>query len=466
MPTMHPETHDDPLTQRLAEAIVAERAAGASLALWTPSGLERAAAGFANLDAGIEADVDTIFQIGSISKVFTATLLLALQQDGAVDIDQPVSAYLPEFRIANRAPPTSLTVRSLLNYTSGIAGEFFADFGPDDGALARYVEACAALPLVFDPQTMRGYSSTAYCVAGRIAESVAGAPFNQALARHVIAPLGLKRTAFYTHDIARFRTAVGHTALPDGGFKQAEALRLPHCMSPTGASLSMTAEDLLYFGLMHLRGGVATNGARLLSSDACAGMIHATARVLPDDSPVLIGWAEVPTDRGRLIAASGQTIEHNAVLAFCPEGTFAIAILANTAGAAQRLFMSLGAQLLKERADASLQMPAAPTTSTVNANNFDRYAGQYTNHTRATVRARADGLDAEFTAVDVATGRAISHTVQLTPIGAHRFAPSQVGSAVMRFLFLHGDASASHFSTGGAIFAQCDETGATRYPTL
>jgi CubicO group peptidase (beta-lactamase class C family) len=463
MPPAAKEKPSEALTQRLADAIVTERAAGAALALWTPAGLELAAAGYANVAAGIEADNQTIFQIGSVTKVFTASLLLVLRQQGLVDLDRPVSEYLPEFRIAGGTPPTSLTVRSLLNYTSGIAGEFFADFGPDEASLARYVEACADLPLVFDPQSMRGYSSTAYCVAGRIAEVVLGLPFNQALVRHLIAPLGQQRTAFYTHDVARFRTAIGHVASPDGGFKQAEQLRLPHCMSPTGASLSMTAEDLLAFGLMHMHGGTAQSGARILSADNCAEMITSGLHLPPDDSPVMIGWAQAPTDRGRIIAASGQTIEHNAVLAFSPQRDFAIAILANTAGAAQRLFLSLGAQLLKERADTALQAPPALEADPSSLPILERYAGHFTNHTRVEVSAIDSALEARFHHHDAAVGAQVSSTMKFTPLGGDRFAAS--AGPALRFLFQHGDAIASHISYGGAIFARCDANGATRYPT-
>ena len=463
MPAAVDEKRNEELRRRLVSAIVAERAAGAAIALWTPDRVELAAVGHANQEAGIEADDRTIFQIGSITKVFTATLLFALKEQGLVDLDQSVGVYLPAFRIAGREPPAALTVRSLLNYTSGIAGEFFADFGPDDSALERYVAACAPLPLIFDPQTMRGYSSTAYCVAGRIAEVVSGLSFNQALVRNVLGPLCLRRTAFYTHDIARFRTAVGHVAMPDGGFRQAGQLRLPHCMSPTGASLSMSAEDLLQFGLMHMRGGLARVGSRVLSAAHCAEMIDDGLRLPPDDAPALIGWAEIQTDRGRMIAASGQTIEHNAVLAFSPRGDFALAILANTAGAAQRLFLSLGAELLKERADTLLSRPKPPAIDPDALKHPERYVGLYTNHTRAEVSGTGAGLRIRFLADAAQTpGPAVSGA-PLMPLGGDSFAVENGPS--LRFLFQHGDHAASHFSWGGAIFGRCDASGATRYPS-
>jgi hypothetical protein len=183
----------------------------------------------------------------------------------------------------------------------------------------------------------------------------------------------------------------------------------------------------------------------------------------PDNSAVMMGWAALPTSAGRMIIAAGQTIGQNAVLALLPERDFAIAILANTSGGAQRLLLSIGAELLREGTGATIQMPKLEVGADLPKPPYDRFAGLYTNHTRASVVATASGLDITLTAKDLASERMQSQSLSLVPIDGDRFVAGPLDSpaAVFRFLFLDGGANASHFALGGALFARCDTAGRT-----
>lgn len=448
------------LRDRLAEAGVA----GAAAALWSAGRMTCAGAGLANVAERIEAEGDTIFQIGSITKVFTATLLMMLAEEGRVVLEAPVARYLPEFRIAGGAPPDSLAVLSLIDYTSGIAGDFFADFGPGPDALARYVKACADLPLLFAPGTMRGYSSTAYCIAGRVVEAVTGETYEAALAARLLRPLGMERFAFYTHDVARYRTAVGH--IPhEGGFTVSGTLRLPHAMSASGASLTTSAADLARFGLMHLREGRAESGAALLSPASVAAMIGPARHVPPGESPVRIGWAAIPFGTGKLVCASGETVHQNAFLAFSREHDLVIAILANTSGGAMRLLAGLGCDLIEEACGTRPVLPAPAPAARVPAEGLERYAGEFTNHTRLSASVAGEALAVRLRASDPSTGAPLEQSLTLVPVGEHRFvagAPEQP-AAVFEFLFMDGPDLASHITSAGRIFARCDAEGRTRW---
>ena len=88
-----------------------------------------------------------------IGKLYTATLVLMLVEDGRLDLDTPIRAYLPEFRVQDEQAAEIVTPRNLLSHTSGFDGDHFTDTGRGDDALALYVAGCADLPQIAPPGT-------------------------------------------------------------------------------------------------------------------------------------------------------------------------------------------------------------------------------------------------------------------------------------------------------------------------
>src|SRR6185437_13105108 len=132
-------------------AVLAERhkVPGASLGILRtgasgrPDEVIEAAYGYANFPARIEATTDTLFQIGSMSKVWTATLAMQLIDEGKLDLDAPVADVLPELRLADAEVAKTVTMRHLLNHTSGIDGDVFTDTGRGDDCVEKYVALLA-----------------------------------------------------------------------------------------------------------------------------------------------------------------------------------------------------------------------------------------------------------------------------------------------------------------------------------
>src|SRR4051794_11547035 len=123
-------TVDQARLQSRLDALLAEHGVvGASVAVLSGDQITAAAAGTANLRSGLPVGTDTVFQIGSITKVYTATLVLQLVEEGLLDLDTPVVEYLPEFRVVDAAATRTVTTRQLLSHTSGIDGDVFDDFG-------------------------------------------------------------------------------------------------------------------------------------------------------------------------------------------------------------------------------------------------------------------------------------------------------------------------------------------------
>src|SRR5687768_2543773 len=111
--------------QRLDELIAEHNVPGAALAVSTSGTTHVAASGSANLVAGIETTPDTLFQIGSITKVYTAALAMRLVDSGDLDLDAPIVQYVPDFRVADEDVTARVTMRQLLSHTSGFGGDLF-----------------------------------------------------------------------------------------------------------------------------------------------------------------------------------------------------------------------------------------------------------------------------------------------------------------------------------------------------
>jgi CubicO group peptidase (beta-lactamase class C family) len=232
-----------------------------------------AAAGVTNIETGVEMTPDTVFLTGSITKVWTATLLMTLVDDRLIDLDEPIVRYAPEFRIADAEAMRSITVRHLITHSSGLDGaDFLGSFGDNPDAVARYVAACSGFGQVFRPGAYTSYSNADFIIAGWVAEQVTGRTYDDLMLERVIQPLELSRTGFGPHHAILHRAAVGH--FPDGedGYRRTDIWMLPRSCNPAGTALTTTVEDSLRFARMHLSDGLGDNGQRVLSVESARRM--------------------------------------------------------------------------------------------------------------------------------------------------------------------------------------------------
>ncbi|MEU0486390.1 serine hydrolase domain-containing protein, partial [Streptosporangium sp. NPDC006013] len=127
------------LRERFDEAARRHGVPGAALAVWAGGELVEVATGVVNRNTGVETTTDSVFQVGSTTKVWTAALVMQLVDEGLVELDRPVRDYLPEFAVADGAEK-AITVRHLLTHTGGFDGDLFEDTGRGDDCLDRYVD--------------------------------------------------------------------------------------------------------------------------------------------------------------------------------------------------------------------------------------------------------------------------------------------------------------------------------------
>jgi D-alanyl-D-alanine carboxypeptidase len=156
--------------------------------------------GMARLDPAMAAEPGMQYSVGSISKQFTAALVLLLAQDGKLKLDDPVGKYLPGLTRANE-----VTIRQVLSMTSG-----YQDFWPEDYVMTsmmkptnpqQILDVWGKKPLDFEPGTQWQYSNTNYVVAGRIAEIAGGRPLMEQLQERIFKPL--RMTGVFNSDASR-----------------------------------------------------------------------------------------------------------------------------------------------------------------------------------------------------------------------------------------------------------------------
>jgi CubicO group peptidase (beta-lactamase class C family) len=306
-----------------------------SVAIWHNNILRQAASGILDQKKQTRAEINSVFQIGSITKVMTASLVMKLVDDGLVDIDCPVKYYLPDFLIADKYAAETITVRQLISHTSGIAGDYFPnDSGHKGNLIARYVDRCSLLPLVHKSGQMYSYSNSAFAIAGRLIEVVGGLSWYEAVREHIYQPLGMS-CALADFRESSIECAKGHVYHGENTNRWVQSERgcLSQGLAPAGLTPAMSAENLIRFARAHMNGGLNQQGQRWLSIDSIQEM-QTPQIALPKISEICdnysgLGWGINDYYRYRVISHGGATNGFLAMLQMIPELNTAFVILIN-----------------------------------------------------------------------------------------------------------------------------------------
>lgn len=211
---------------------------------------------------GIPAIAEGLYDLTSITKIYTATLIMILHDQGKLDITKPVADYLPSF---NTADKKTITIEQLLTHRSGLP--VIIPTPLFEQGLATAVKNIGKSKLIAQPGNCYLYSDLGPITASYIAEQVTGKSFEQLLQEYIFQPLGLNNTGFTpakTHPL--------NTIAPNN--TDTGELRHGHCWSPRSHALGgvggssglfASASDLLCFAQLFLHDGIAQNGQRILS---------------------------------------------------------------------------------------------------------------------------------------------------------------------------------------------------------
>jgi CubicO group peptidase (beta-lactamase class C family) len=187
-----PALTESALTERLRELTEKFDVPGASVAILDDDTTTTTAVGLLNRETGVEATTDSLWQIGSITKTYTASLVQRFSERGELDLDTPIRSYLAEFKVADQEASETVTLRHLLTHTSGIDGDHFQDTGRGDDVLEKYVASCAGLTQQFPVGATMSYCNAGFGITGRVLEKVTGKVWDQVLRDELLAPLGLE----------------------------------------------------------------------------------------------------------------------------------------------------------------------------------------------------------------------------------------------------------------------------------
>lgn len=269
--------------------------------------------GMASLEWSIPNSPDVKFRLGSLTKQFTAALVLLLQQDGKLKISDPVSTYLPD------APKAweKVTLADLLGHTSGIPSlteaKDFSVWSMSPRTTEQKLAFFRDLPLVFEPGTKFQYSNSNYEVLGAVIEKVSGKSYGDLLRQRIFEPLGMKDSGLDTDELILPRRAQGY--MPSKGglvLARSESMTVPWA----AGSIYSTTGDLLKWeqGLF---------GGKLLSADSLKRM------TTPGKGDYGLGVMVINKDGLEEVEHGGGIEGFNTNLVYVPARRIAIVVLSN-----------------------------------------------------------------------------------------------------------------------------------------
>ncbi|MEU4690123.1 serine hydrolase domain-containing protein [Actinoplanes sp. NPDC023714] len=330
---------------------------GAAVAAGMGDDLAEAATGVINLTTGVAATTDSLFQIGSVTKVWTSALVMQLAGEGLAGLDEPVRRYLPEFGVLDAAASERITVRHLLTHTGGFDGDLFEDTGRGDDAVLKLVAFMREnARQVSAPGELFSYNNAGFCALGALVARLRGGTWEAAMRELLIEPLGAEHMALYAEEAIMFRAAVGHVGEP---LRPAPRRELPQSNAPAGSTPAAAPRDLVRFGRMLLADGVAADGTRVLPAGTFAAMCRpqVTLPRLGERYPAAwgLGLMLFDWDGRRVVGHDGGTPGQTAAWRIVPDCGLVIAAGAN-GGHAGAFLDEVLAQILASAA--GLRLPS------------------------------------------------------------------------------------------------------------
>jgi CubicO group peptidase (beta-lactamase class C family) len=412
-------------------------APGLSFAVLHEGQIVSAAAGVLSVDTGIEAKPDSLFQVGSITKSLTATLVMQAADEGMIDIDVPVTRYLG-MRIGRGPFAETFTARQLMSHTSGLDGDLFLDSGRDDDALAKYMILCHQLDFLSEPGRYYNYSNAGYAVLGRLLEIVHGRVYDRVLQEFLFDRIAARRSTTMPELAAFRRTATGHTIGPEWNWITVPVTHLPRALGPAGLTLYSTAEELAAYAGAHF------TGESLISRPAAETM-RTPHVALPENASWGLGWKIIPGSNTNFVGHDGGTIGQVASLWTSPGHRLAVAMCTN-GGLSRRAWEAVAYPVFREVCG---EVPEVKLPECLpDPGDLTRYEGTYDNlGVVIVIKAEGDTLTAAVTQKFFSQP---GTTFSMRPMSDHRFRVTlgDDDKVVMQFLDFDAEGRPELFYAG------------------
>jgi len=357
--------------------------------------------GYADKEANVLAGADTIYEIGSLSKTFAAMAVMRLVDEGLMDLDQPLTTYLPGFYINQRFPESGpITIRSMLTHHSGIPGDLFngdsTEGGPFDYNtwLLEYLQnEVTSAPV----NTVYAYSNSAVALLRPVMENVAPGGF-QAYANDLFDRMGMASTSYDLDEripLERLSKAYSGGVL----------LPLLYCNIATAGSIRSSVMDMAQY-IKTIHAGGVSQGGQVISRDSLEEMFTRQNGDVPLDFgfPIGLTWFLGPPDYygGLRVEHEGATTWFHAMIRILYDHQLGVIVLTNTPSDVEEIAVKALEYALQEKTGITLPPdpvpPFSPPDTSWAQDRLEALAGTYvmdtvgTNFGTVLVQVEKDGL--------------------------------------------------------------------------
>jgi CubicO group peptidase (beta-lactamase class C family) len=286
--------------------------------------------GFGNADeAGREVSPQTPFVIGSVAKSVTALAIMQLVEAGTVELDAPVVRYIPWFRVADEEASAEITVRHLLNHTSGLStktGRSFQGNGDTtDSALEDAVRKLSTVELTEAVGEVHQYSTIGYSVLGLIVQTVSGQTYESYVQEQIFDPLKMRTSFTSKADAEPHGLAAGHRYW--FGLPTAAEEPYNRGLLPAGFLIS-SAEDMAHYATAQINEGTY-DGFAVLSASGTAALHRAAVPTAEAGTSYGMGWFVGAVNGFPAVFHQGETFNYHANIVLLPESNQAVVVLMN-----------------------------------------------------------------------------------------------------------------------------------------
>ena len=287
--------------------------------------------GFGHQDAEkrIPASADTVYRVGSVSKLFTDMAVMQQVETGAVDLDVPVTRWLPAFQ-PNNPFGTPITLRQLMSHRSGLVRESPVGnyFDPDEPSVTETVNSLNTTELVYAPDSRIKYSNAAITVVGAVLEELLKRPYHETIQNSLLTPLNMNNSSFVRSPAIDRQLAAGWMWTWDG--RRFEAPKFSLGIAPAGNMYS-TATDLAKFAICLINGGSSKTG-QIISE---ATLQEMTTPVKDENGKALgfgLGFHIQELDGHQKIGHGGAVYGFSTQLEILPKEKLAVAAISSLDG--------------------------------------------------------------------------------------------------------------------------------------
>lgn len=386
------------VTRLVQHEMARSKVAGLSLALVDDQRVVWAQGfGFADFEKGVPASAETLYRVGSISKLLTSAAAMQLAERGQLDIDKPLPHYLPSFSPGTPQAREAITPRQLMTHHSGLQRDLFKGFqSSQPKPFASLVDDIAGEPLAYAPGQLFSYSNVGISLLGAVVQSITGEPFARHLKQSVLAPLGMEHSAF--------ETGVSNSPRMAKGYRGRDAIpEVPLRDVPAGGLNSSVKDISRFMSMVFAEGRSGPN--QILKPETLREMLRPQNSDVPLDFNFQIGLGWMLSTLGKsTIENAGPVAHHGGAIGMfrsqmylLPQHKLGVVVLANSGSAASVVdLVATEVLALALEAKTGIRQPkhAQPewADAPLSAEERNAHVGDYTT-VAGPVHIRADGTD-------------------------------------------------------------------------